>query len=336
MRQTTRRTFLAAPLAATAATAPPARRSAAQPAPRDSSAFPNRVIRVIVPFAPGGGTDVMMRLVAQSLSARFSQQVVVDNVAGAGGTIGAMQVVNAAPDGHTLLCGTPGSVSINPVLRSTVRYRPLRDLAPVAQLTDSPIVLVANKDFPAESVPDLIRMARAAPGSINFGSAGPGSIEHLSGELFNSLARVEMVHVPYRGTAQSLTDLRAGRIHLLFENLPPVLDLIRSGGAKALAVGTAERSDFLPHLPTIAEAGVPGYVSSSYMGLLAPARTPPEIIWRLSEACAAALREPELAGKLRELGAAVVGTGPEAFRAFIAERTATLERLVEASDLRLD
>jgi tripartite-type tricarboxylate transporter receptor subunit TctC len=296
-------------------------------------AWPSRPIRVIVPFTPGGGTDIMMRLVAQGLSNRLSQQVVVDNVAGAGGTIGAMQVVNAQPDGHTLLCGTPGSIAVNPVMQAGIRYHPLRDLAPVAQLTDSPIVLVTNKDFPVDSVAALIAMAKAQPGVINFGSAGPGSVAHLSGEMFCALAGVQITHVPYRGTSQSLLDLRAGRIQLLFENLPPVMEAISLGHVKALAVGTPQRSDLLPQLPTIAEAGVPGYVSSSYMGLLAPARTPPEIVRRLSEACAAVVQDADLAARLRGLGATPTPTTPDAFRGFIGERIADVTKLVEATGL---
>jgi tripartite-type tricarboxylate transporter receptor subunit TctC len=303
---------------------------------QDAAAWPARPVRIIVPFAPGGGTDVMMRLIAQALTARFGQQVVVDNVAGAGGTIGAMQVVNAAPDGHVLLCGTPGSVAVNPVMQAGIRYHPLRELAPVTQLTDSPVVLIAHRDFAPNTVAELIALARAAPGTINYGSAGPGSIEHLSAEMFNAQAQVQLVHVPYRGTSQSLLDLRAGRIQLLFENLPPVLDLIRAREVKAIAVGTAQRSDFLPELPTIAEAGVPGYVSTSYMGLLAPARTPGDIIEKLSAACAAVVAEPELAARLRGLGASTAAAGPEAFRLFITERIAAVQRLVEVSGLRFN
>ena len=295
--------------------------------------WPSRPIRVIVPFTPGGGTDIMMRLVAQGLSNRLSQQVVVDNVAGAGGTIGAMQAVNAQPDGYTLLCGTPGSIAVNPVMQAGIRYHPLRDLAPVAQLTDSPIVLVTNKDFPVDSVAALIAMAKAQPGVINFGSAGPGSVAHLSGEMFCALAGVQITHVPYRGTSQSLLDLRAGRIQLLFENLPPVMEAISLGHVKALAVGTPQRSDLLPQLPTIAEAGVPGYVSSSYMGLLAPARTPPDIVRRLSEACATVVGDADLAARLRGLGATPTPTTPDAFRGFIGERIADVTKLVEATGL---
>jgi len=300
-----------------------------------ASAWPSRPVRIIVPFAPGGGTDVMMRLVAQALSGRFGQQVVVDNVAGAGGTIGAMQVVNAQPDGYTLLCGTPGSVAVNPVMQPGIRYHPLRELTPVTQLTDSPVVLIANNDFPVRTVAELVAMAKASPNVINYGSAGPGSIEHLSAETFNALAGTQMTHVPYRGTSQSLLDLRAGRIQLLFENLPPVLDLIGAGQVKAIAVGTTERSAFLPGLPTIAET-VPGYVATSYMGLLAPARTPSDIVAKLASACADVLRDAEIVGKLRALGASPAAKGPDAFHGFIGERIAAVIRLVEVSGLRFN
>jgi tripartite-type tricarboxylate transporter receptor subunit TctC len=318
--------------AALAVAALPIRGAPAQ----EAASWPQRPVRVIVPFTPGGGTDVMMRLIAQALSVRLGQQVVVDNVAGAGGTIGAMQVVNAPADGHTLLCGTPGSVAVNPVMQAGIRYHPLRELAPVTQLTDSPIVLVTNRDFAANSVADLIAMAKAAPGVINYGSAGPGSVAHLSGEMFCALAGVEMTHIPYRGTSQSLLDLRAGRIELLFENLPSVMEPIGLNQVKALAVGTPLRSDLLPQLPTIAEAGVPGYVSTSYTGLLAPARIPPEIVQRISQACTAVLGETDLMGRLRALGATPTPSGPDEFRGFIGQRIAEVTRLVEVSGLRFN
>jgi tripartite-type tricarboxylate transporter receptor subunit TctC len=303
------------------------------PAPRLAAQPADRPIRVVVPFAPGGGTDVMMRLIATAAGARLGRTMVVENVAGAGGTIGAMQVVNAAPDGTTLLCGTPGSVAVNPVIQPGIRYQPLRDFVPVTQLTDSPIVLVANNDLPVRSVEDLLRLARAQPGAINYGSAGPGSIAHLSGELFCHLARIELTHIPYRGTALSLTDLRAGRVQLLFENLPPVLELIQQGQVRGIAVGTPEPSSFLPGLPTMA-AAVPGYVSTSYTGLLAPARTPREVVERIGEACAAALREPELVARLYAMGATVAAAGPDAFAAFVGERLDAMRRLVEGAGLR--
>jgi tripartite-type tricarboxylate transporter receptor subunit TctC len=293
----------------------------------------DRPIRVIVPFAPGGGTDVMMRLIATAAGARLGRSMVVENVAGAGGTIGAMQVVNAQPDGTTLLCGTPGSIAVNPVIQPGIRYHPLRDLTPITQLTDSPIVLVANNDLPVRSVEDLVRIARAQPGVINYGSAGPGSIAHLSGELFCHLARVELTHIPYRGTALSLNDLRANRVQLLFENLPPVLSLIQEGQIRGIAVGTPEPSPFLPGLPTIA-ATVPGYVSTSYTGLLAPAGTPRDIVQRISAACAEALQDPEVVARLRSLGATVAVAGPDAFQTFVGERLDAMRQLVDGAGLR--
>ncbi len=309
----------------TASLALPAGRAAAQPA--------DRPIRVIVPFAAGGGTDVLMRLIATSMGQRLGRSVVVENVAGAGGTIGAMQVVNAAPDGTTLLCGTPGSVAVNPVIQPGIRYHPLRDLTPVTQLTDSPVVLVANNELPVRSAEDLLRLARERPGQINYGSAGPGSVAHLSGELFCHLAKAELTHVPYRGTALSLTDLRANRVQLLFENLPPVLELIQQGAIRGIAVGTPERSPFLPQLPTIG-AAVPGYVSSSYTGLLGPAHMPREIVERLSKACIAALRDTDVVARLHGMGATVAAAGPDAFHAFVGERLEAMRNLVEGAGLR--
>jgi tripartite-type tricarboxylate transporter receptor subunit TctC len=315
----TRRDALAAALAM------PALPLAAQPA--------DRPIRVVVPFAPGGGTDVMMRLIAAAAGQKLGRTMVVENVAGAGGTIGAMQVVNAAPDGTTLLCGTPGSVAVNPVIQPGIRYNPLRDLTAITQLTDSPIVLVANNDLPVRSVEDLLRLARAQPGVINYGSAGPGSIAHLSGELFCHLAKVELTHIPYRGTALSLTDLRANRVQLLFENLPPVLELIQQGAIRGIAVGTPQPSPFLPNLPTIA-ATVPGYVSTSYTGLLGPARMPRDVVQGISDACAAALREEELVARLRAMGATVAAAGPDAFASFVEDRLNAMRALVEGAGLR--
>jgi tripartite-type tricarboxylate transporter receptor subunit TctC len=315
----TRRDALAGALAL------PALGAAAQPT--------DRPIRIVVPFAAGGGTDVLMRLIATAAAARLGRGMVVENVAGAGGTIGAMQVVNAAPDGLTLLCGTPGSVAVNPVIQPGIRYHPLRDLVAVTQLTDSPIVLVANNELPVRSVDDLLRLARAQPGVINYGSAGPGSIAHLSGELFCHLARIELTHIPYRGTALSLTDLRANRVQLLFENLPPVLEPIQGGAIRGIAVGTPEPSVFLPQLPTIA-ASVPGYNSTSYTGLLAPARTPREVVERIAEACAAALHEPALVARLRGMGATAAAAGPDAFHSFVEARLAEMRALVDGAGLR--
>jgi tripartite-type tricarboxylate transporter receptor subunit TctC len=313
-----------------AASMPVARRAFAQ---RADPGYPTRAIRIIVPFTPGGGTDLLMRLIGQVLSARIGRSLVIDNVGGAGGTIGAMQVVNASADGYTLLCGTPGSIAINPVVQPGIGYSPTTDLAPVAQLTDSPVVLVCNNDFDLKSVGDLIDRAKAAPGKIAFGSAGPGSLSHLSGEMFCAITGAQLVHVPYRGTGQSLVDLRAGRIQVLFENMPAVMSAIGSRQVKAIAVGTAQPSDLLPQLPTIAASGAPGYVSSSYMGMLAPAKTPPAILERVSAACAEALRDAQLDKRLRALGATPTPTPPAEFGAFIGQRIADVTKVAHATGM---
>ena len=302
--------------------------------PRAQPAWPARPIRLIVPFTAGGGTDVMARILAQNFHDTLGQSIIVENVGGAGGTIGTNQVVTAPPDGYTILCGTPATVEINPLIQPGIRYSPLKDLAPISQVTDSPVVLIANRDFPPNTVKELIALARQKPGTINFGSSGPGSIEDLSGEMFEFLAHVEMTHIPYRGTSQSLADLLAGRLQIVFENLPPVLSHIRHGDVKAIAIGTTQRSSLLPDLPTVAESGVPGFQSSSFLGLLAPARTPPDIIERLHQAVVAALHDPATSARLRALGVELVGSGPQQFAAYIAERLALTEKVVEKAHLK--
>ena len=219
--------------------------------------YPSRPIRLIVPFAAGGGTDTLSRIFGQVLSEQLKGTVVVENVGGAGGSIGTTQVAKAAADGYTLVTATP-SIAINPHIQKNVPYNVLRDFAPVVQITTSPAVLVVNKDFPVKSVADLIALARAKPGGISYGSAGIGSFSFLATELFKAMAGVDLTHIPYRGTGPALIDLIGGRIQVEFENAPAVLGQIRSGELKAIAVGTAKRSAILPELPTIAET-VPGY-----------------------------------------------------------------------------
>jgi tripartite-type tricarboxylate transporter receptor subunit TctC len=301
-----------------------------------ASEFPSRPIRLIVPFAAGGGADVMARILARTMGQRLGRVIIVDNVTGAGGTIGANQLALATPDGYTLMTGTPSTILINPAMQPGLRYQPDKNFAPISQFSDSPAVLIVNKDQPWRTVRELISAVKAKPGSVNFGSAGVGSFEHLSGELFNSLAGVKMVHVPYRGTAQSLTDLRAGSIQVLFENLPPVLGPIRGGEVRALGMGSAHRSSFLPDVPTIAEAGVPGYESTSWLGLFAPAATPAAIIDVLQRAAIEAARDPQVVEMLRDLGADAVGSDPTAFGEFIAQRKVVIDRLVKSSGIHSD
>lgn len=287
-----------------------------------------------MPFSAGGGTDVMARILAQRLHDTFGQPFIVENVGGAGGTIGTTQVASAQPDGYTILCGTPGTIEINPLIQPGIRYDPQKDLSPVSQVTDSAVVLIAHRDFPPNTVEELIALAKQKPGAIAFGSAGPGSIEHLSAELFKFLTHVEMTHIPYRGTSQSLADLLAGRLQIMFENLPAVLGHIQSGEVKAIAVGTAQRSSFLPNLPTIAESGVPGYQSSSFLGLLVPANTPPQIIDRLHQAVVDALHDTDTASRLRSLGVELIGNSPQQFARYIADRIAITSKVVQQAHMK--
>lgn len=311
----------------------PAAQPSTKPATREPASYPNRPVRMIVPFAPGGGADTTGRIIARALTEALGQPVIVDNRAGAGGTIGAGIAAKAAPDGYTILFGSPGSLTINPNIQKNIPYDPLRDFQPVTQISRSPIVLVLNPSVPAASVKEFIALAKAKPGALNFGSAGNGSIEHLSAELFKVLAGVDMTHVPYKGTGSALADLFGGRIQLLFENLPPVLGHIRTGKVKAIAVGTMARSDFLPELPTMSEAGVPGYESSSWFGILLPAGAPGAIVDRLNSETVAALRRPATKERFADLGAEAVGNKPEEFRAHLRAKLAEVAKLVKLAGM---
>jgi tripartite-type tricarboxylate transporter receptor subunit TctC len=294
--------------------------------------YPSRPIRLIVPFAAGGGTDTLSRIFGQVLSEQLGTTVVIENVGGAGGSIGTGQAAKAAPDGYTLVSATP-SIAINPHIQKSVPYDTLRDFAPVVQITTSPVVLVINKDVAVKSVRDLIELARARPGSISYGSAGLGSFNFLAAELFKALAGVDLTHIPYRGTGPALIDLIAGRIQVQFENAPAVLGQIRNGELKAIAVGTARRSNILPELPVIADT-VPGYESSSWLGLLAPAAMPRPIIDRLNAAINKGLDDGTIRKRLADLGVERVGGTPEAFGVYLKAKVEETERIAKAAGLK--
>ncbi|MGH8814417.1 MAG: Bug family tripartite tricarboxylate transporter substrate binding protein [Advenella sp.] len=300
------------------------------------SNYPTQPIRLIVPFAAGGGTDVLARLLARYMGPHLGQTIVVENVTGAGGTIGATQVARAAADGYMLMIGTPSTIQVNPVIQKDLRYDPSKDFSPVSQFTDSPVALVINKNLPWTSVNDLVAAAKLKPGTINFGSAGKGSIEHLSAEMFEAQANIKMAHVPYRGTSQSLNDLRSGFIQVLFENLPPVLQLIQANEIKALAIGSANRSGFLPDLPTISESGVTGYESTSWLGLFAPSGTPQQIIKKIEKAAMAAAAEPAVIEAVRKLGAEAVGSNRADFRIFLDERRPVIEQVIKKAGMAIE
>jgi tripartite-type tricarboxylate transporter receptor subunit TctC len=294
--------------------------------------YPSRPIRLIVPFAAGGGTDILARIFAQALTEQLAGTVVVENVGGAGGSIGTGQAAKAAADGYTLLAATP-SITINPHIQKNVPYNLLRDFTPVVQITASPAVLVANKDFPVATVRDLIERARQTPGAISYGSAGIGSFTFLATELFKSLAGVDLTHIPYRGTGPALIDLIAGRIQVQFENAPAVLGQIRNGELKAIALGTAQNSAILPGVPTIA-ATVPGYEASSWLGLLAPAATPRPIVERLNAAINKALADDAIRKRLAALGVERVGGTPEDFGVYLRAKVEETDKVAKAAGLR--
>src|SRR5438105_5072818 len=285
--------------------------------------WPTRPVRIVVPFTPGGTTDILARALAPELGHALGQTFIVDNKAGAGGNVGAAEVAKAPPDGYTLLMGTVGTHGINQSLYPKLPYDPIKDFAPVTLVAGVPNVLVMNPAKAAalkiDTVPDLIRYAKAHPGKLNMASSGNGTSIHLSGELFKTLTGTFMVHFPYRGSGPALLDLIGGTMDLMFDNLPSALPHIRAGKLKAIAVTSSQRSAALPDLPTIAEAAhLPGFDASSWFGLLAPAGTSPDIVNRLQQETAKALGTPALKERLLSQGAIPGGMTPQQFAAFIA------------------
>jgi len=298
--------------------------------------YPVKPIRMVVPFPPGGATDIMARGVAQRLTEVWGQPVVVDNRPGAGGNIGSELVAKAAPDGYTLEMGTVGTHAINPSLYSKMPYDHVKDFVPVILVAGVPNVLVVNPSVPANSMQELIAYAKANPDKLNFASSGSGTSIHLSGELFKVMAGVQMRHVPYKGSAPALQDLLGGQVQLMFDNLPPSLPQIKAGKLRALAVTTAVRAPALPDVPTIAESGLPGFEASSWFGVLAPAGTPPAIVTKLNAEIAKWLATPEAKEKMLAVGASIAGGTPEDFARHIATETAKWAKVVQESGAKVD
>ncbi|MFG5410333.1 tripartite tricarboxylate transporter substrate binding protein [Piscinibacter sakaiensis] len=302
---------------------------------------PAKPVRIVVPFAAGGTTDILARALAPELGRAFGQTFVVDNKPGAGGNVGAAEVAKSAADGHTLLMGTVGTHGINQSLYPKLPYDPIKDFAPVTLVAGVPNVLVLNpakaEALKIASVPDLIRYARANPGRLNMASSGNGTSIHLAGELFKARTGTFMVHFPYRGSAPALLDLIGGTMDLMFDNLPSALPHIRSGKLKALAVTSAQRSAAVPDLPTIAEAGpVPGFDASSWFGLLAPAGTPADVVTRLQQESLKAMGTPALKERLLAQGAIPSGMPPAQFAQYIAAETQKWGEVVKVSGAKVD
>lgn len=306
------------------------------PAAAQPAAYPNKPIRLVVPFTPGGSTDILARAIGQELTRAWGQSVIVDNVPGAGGAIGADKVAKAPADGYTLLMGHIGTLSVNPSLYPKLPYNPVKDFAPVAWVARVPNVLVVNPSVAAKSVKELVAQAKSKPGQLNYGSGGNGSAANLATEYFKLQTGTSLLHIPYRGTAPAVTDLIGGQIQVLFTGAPAVIGHIKSGQLRALAVSSPTRLDALPDVPTVAESGYAGFEADQWYGVVAPAGTPREIVARLNQQINLALASPELKKRLNNEGAVATPGTPEAFGALIVREIARWKPVITSGRVKVD
>jgi len=301
----------------------------------DAQAYPAKSVRLIVPYAAGGGVDIVARALAQELTKRLGQQIIVDNRTGAGGNIGSDAVAKAAPDGYTLLIASPAN-AVNASLYAKMPYDPARDLIPVGLVATVPAVLLASPALPAKTVKELVALAKVKAGGLNFGSGGSGTTEHLAGEMLNSQAGISMQHVPYKGGAAVLPDLVSGQVAVFFVNQLFALPYVKAGTVKALALASDERSPALPDVPTMAEAGFPDFRVSVWYGIMAPAGTPKEIVAQLNREINAALASPEMKERLQAMSARPLPGTPEHFAAFFADEMTRWARVVKTSGAKAE
>jgi len=295
--------------------------------------YPGKPLRLVVPFAPGGSTDIFARLLAERLQAPLGQPVVVENRAGAAGNIGAAEVAKGPADGYALLMATTGVMAINNALYKNMTYDAAKDLEPVVYVASITNVLIVPPDFPAQSVAGLIAMAKKEPGKLTFASSGAGASTHMSAELFKSMTGTDIVHVPYKGSGPAMPDLMAGRVHMMFENAPGAVSHIRAGKLRALAQTGLKRSPALPGVPTVAESGVPGYESLSWSGIAVAAGTSRAIVERLNKDINTVLAQPEMRAKLEEQGAETIGGAPEVFARHIAAEREKWSRVIRTANI---
>jgi tripartite-type tricarboxylate transporter receptor subunit TctC len=301
-----------------------------------ADSYPSKPVKMIVPFAAGGATDIIGRFVADRLSRELGQPFVVDNRAGANGAIGAEAVARSPADGYTLLVVTAGTHAINKSLYKSLSYDPVKDFTHVALVANAPNAVVVHPSVPAKNIRELIDYAKKNPGKLYFGSAGSGSTLHLAGELFNTMAGVQMVHVPYKGGSAAIIDLLGGRIQLMFDSISPALPNIQAGRTRVLAVTGAKRTAILPDVPTVAEAGLPGYVATAWFGIVAPANLPAEVTKKLNAAINRIISTEEARQQLTKLGGEPFVASPEEFRAHVQSEVAKWAKVVEASGAQAD
>jgi len=302
----------------------------------DQGGYPTRPIRLIVPFPPGGGTDILSRLVANKLNERAGWQVVVDNRPGAGGNIGLDAAAKANPDGYTMVTGQTSNLTINPSLYSKLPYDSLRDFTPVSVIASSPIAIMVSAKAPYKSFADLLAAAKAKPGELTFASTGNGTVGHLTGELLQRTAGVKMIHVPYKGAAQAFPDLLGGRIHVFLASLETAIPQMKAGTIRTLAITSLQRVPVLPDIPTVAESGIKGFETTTWFGILVPKATPQPIVARLSDEITKALDAPDVRERMAANGGATVKTGPAAFDALIRSELPKWSRVVKDANVKIE
>jgi len=300
-----------------------------------AAAYPEKPIKVVLGFAAGGGSDIFLRAIAPAIGEALGQQMVVENRPRAGGNLAMMAVAQSAPDGYTLLMGTPG-LATNPSLYANLGFDPLRDFAPISLVGSVQNVLIVKPSLPVNSVAELVNYAKANPGKLNYSSPGSGTSLHLAGELFKSMAGINMVHVPYKGGAQALNDVMSGQVDLMFNVLPSALPQIKAGKVNALAVTGVQRADSLVDKPTMIEAGITGYSAITWNGILAPKGTPRDIVLKLNEVIVRVLRTPEMRQRLAVLGQDVLLSTPDEFGVFLREESVKWRRTIEAAGVKLE
>jgi tripartite-type tricarboxylate transporter receptor subunit TctC len=301
-----------------------------------AQAYPTKPVRMVVGFPPGGGTDILARIVAQKLADAWGQQVIVENRPGASATIGASVVAKAAPDGYTLAMGQLTPNAIAPALYPKLPYDALKDFVPITLVGTSPNILVVNPAVPAKTLAELVAYAKARPGRLTYASSGPGSLQHIAAELFKSMAGVDLVHVPFKGSGQAIVDLVAGQVDMNFDSIPPTIQHIKSGKLRALAVTSARRASAFADVPTIAESGYPGYDLTTWWGLFAPAGTPEDVLERVHADAGAALRNPEVRERFAGLSVDPGGGSRADFAGYVREEVAKYARIVKQLGIKVE